>query len=168
MLRQAPTGSQAPGRSAMRPCAGAPTAGRIDAAHIHTPTGGQGMNTGIQDAFNLAWKLSTVLRGHAHPALLDSYQAERQPVARALLAGTDAAFATISANGRLTRILRPVAAAVLPRLLRIPAVGRRAFRTISQITIGYPCPWPQPLPRPDRRRHHQHLGWSRHPLPGAA
>ena len=109
-----------------------------DAAHIHTPTGGQGMNTGIQDAFNLAWKLSAVLRGYARPALLDSYQAERQPVARALLAGTDAAFATISANGRLTRLLRPVAAAVLPRLLRIPAIGRRAFRTISQITIGYP------------------------------
>ncbi len=51
-----------------------------DAAHIHPPTGGQGMNTGIQDAYNLAWKLALVMRGGADPALLDSYEAERRPV----------------------------------------------------------------------------------------
>lgn len=60
-----------------------------DVAHIHTPTGGQGLSTGIQDAWNLAWKLSAVLRGHARPGLLDTYADERQPVARALLHGTD-------------------------------------------------------------------------------
>ncbi len=53
-----------------------------DAAHIHPPTGGQGMNTGIQDAYNLAWKLALVLRGGADPALLDSYEAERRPVGK--------------------------------------------------------------------------------------
>ncbi|MFK8252014.1 FAD-dependent monooxygenase [Ancylobacter terrae] len=52
-----------------------------DAAHVHPPTGGQGMNTGIQDAYNLAWKLALVVKGQAAPALLDSYEAERQPVA---------------------------------------------------------------------------------------
>jgi 2-polyprenyl-6-methoxyphenol hydroxylase-like FAD-dependent oxidoreductase len=52
-----------------------------DAAHIHPPTGGQGMNTGIQDAYNLAWKLALVLDAAAPEALLDSYEAERRPVA---------------------------------------------------------------------------------------
>ncbi|GGF65955.1 oxygenase [Azorhizobium oxalatiphilum] len=59
-----------------------------DAAHIHPPTGGQGMNTGIQDAYNLAWKLGLVLRHGAAPALLDSYEAERRPVARDVIART--------------------------------------------------------------------------------
>ncbi len=59
-----------------------------DAAHIHPPTGGQGMNTGIQDAFNLAWKLGLVLSGHAGAGLLDSYESERRPVAQGVLART--------------------------------------------------------------------------------
>ena len=59
-----------------------------DACHIHPPTGGQGMNTGIQDAYNLAWKLALVLKGHAGPHLLDSYEAERQPVAEGVIAQT--------------------------------------------------------------------------------
>jgi hypothetical protein len=62
-----------------------------DAAHIHPPTGGQGMNTGIQDAYNLAWKLALVLRGAAPEALLDSYAAERQPVGAEVVARTRAA-----------------------------------------------------------------------------
>jgi len=62
-----------------------------DAAHIHSPAGGQGMNTGIQDAHNLAWKLALVARGIARPELLDSYEAERRPVAQELLQGTDLA-----------------------------------------------------------------------------
>ncbi|WP_127089075.1 FAD-dependent monooxygenase [Aquabacter cavernae] len=59
-----------------------------DACHIHPPTGGQGMNTGIQDAYNLAWKLALVLKGRAAPTLLDSYEAERQPVAEGVIAQT--------------------------------------------------------------------------------
>lgn len=62
-----------------------------DAAHIHPPTGGQGMNTGIQDAYNLAWKLALVLAGRATPALLDSYEAERRPVGAEVVARTLAA-----------------------------------------------------------------------------
>lgn len=56
-----------------------------DAAHVHTPAGGQGMNTGLQDAANLSWKLAAVLGGHADPALLDTYEAERHPVGKAVL-----------------------------------------------------------------------------------
>jgi 2-polyprenyl-6-methoxyphenol hydroxylase-like FAD-dependent oxidoreductase len=62
-----------------------------DAAHIHPPTGGQGMNTGIQDVYNLAWKLALVLQGHAPSALLESYEAERRPVGADVLARTHAA-----------------------------------------------------------------------------
>jgi hypothetical protein len=59
-----------------------------DAAHIHPPTGGQGMNTGLQDAYNLAWKLVLAVKGLAHPTLLDSYDAERRPVGEAVVART--------------------------------------------------------------------------------
>ena len=60
-----------------------------DAAHVHSPVGGQGMNTGIQDAFNLGWKLALAAEGRAAPGLLDTYQAERHPIARGVLRGTD-------------------------------------------------------------------------------
>lgn len=68
-----------------------------DAAHIHSPIGGQGMNTGLQDAFNLAWKLALHVRGLADEKLLDSYNEERHPVGQELLKGTDLAttFATL-------------------------------------------------------------------------
>jgi 2-polyprenyl-6-methoxyphenol hydroxylase-like FAD-dependent oxidoreductase len=69
-----------------------------DAAHIHSPAGGQGMNMGIQDAFNLAWKLALVHTGRARPELLDSYHAERHPVAAAILAGTDTATSGLAFN----------------------------------------------------------------------
>jgi 2-polyprenyl-6-methoxyphenol hydroxylase-like FAD-dependent oxidoreductase len=62
-----------------------------DAAHIHSPVGGQGMNTGMQDAHNLAWKLAMVLRGEAQEKLLDSYEEERHPIGQMLLKGTDMA-----------------------------------------------------------------------------
>jgi 2-polyprenyl-6-methoxyphenol hydroxylase-like FAD-dependent oxidoreductase len=68
-----------------------------DAAHIHPPTGGQGMNTGIQDAYNLAWKLALVLRGKARPVLLDSYEAERRPI------GADVVARTVSASRQFGR-----------------------------------------------------------------
>src|SRR5205823_8439055 len=64
-----------------------------DAAHIHPPTGGQGMNTGIQDAYNLAWKLALVLQGAAPDSLLDSYEAVRRPVGDDVVARTRAASA---------------------------------------------------------------------------
>jgi 2-polyprenyl-6-methoxyphenol hydroxylase-like FAD-dependent oxidoreductase len=83
-------------------------AGRVflagDAAHIHSPAGGQGMNTGIQDAHNLGWKLAAVANGDASPALLDSYEAERRPVAVGVLALSNARLQqAIELNGIPTR-----------------------------------------------------------------
>ena len=77
-----------------------------DAGHVHSPLGGQGMNTGIGDALNLAWKLEAVVRGEASATILDSYGAERLPFARRLVATTDAAFLRVANNswvGRSTR-----------------------------------------------------------------
>src|SRR4029434_4909243 len=63
-----------------------------DAAHIHSPAGAQGMNTGLQDAYNLAWRLALVIRGDADASLLDTYEQERIPVAQRLLRTTDRMF----------------------------------------------------------------------------
>src|SRR5437867_12320288 len=86
-----------------------------DAAHIPSPAGGQGMNTGIGDAINLAWKLAAVLAGRAPDALLDSYEAERIGFARRLVATTDRVFTFVSAEGRIADILRTrIAPLVIP------------------------------------------------------
>src|SRR6516162_9067750 len=77
-----------------------------DAAHIHSPAGGQGMNTGIGDAINLAWKLQTVLAGGAPDALLDSYEAERIAFAHRLVKTTDRVFTLATAEGKLADIIR--------------------------------------------------------------
>lgn len=107
-----------------------------DAAHIHSPAGGQGMNTGIQDAYNLAWKLAMVLHGQATEALLDSYQAERHPVGQRLLSFTDRLFSLMSTLNPLTARLRNfLAPLVLPRML--DARGSRIFRFASQLGIRY-------------------------------
>ena len=75
-----------------------------DAGHVHVPVGGQGMNTGIQDAFNLSWKLAYVIRGLAQPQLLDSYNTERQPVAKALLNTTDRGFRVMVEPNDITEL----------------------------------------------------------------
>jgi FAD binding domain len=109
-----------------------------DAAHIHSPVGGQGMNTGIGDAVNLSWKLAAVLKGNAEPQLLDSYEPERIAFARRLVATTDRAFTLVTSPGRIARIVRvSVAPRVLPALFRSKKVRRFMFRTISQIGINY-------------------------------
>src|SRR5207302_5918045 len=77
-----------------------------DAAHIHSPVGGQGMNTGIGDAVNLAWKLAAVLRGRADASLLDSYEPERIAFARRLVTTTDRAFTGVTSAGALARLIR--------------------------------------------------------------
>src|SRR4029453_17597132 len=77
-----------------------------DAAHVHSPMGGQGMNTGLQDAYNLAWKLALVVSGAAGDALLDSYEAERAPVAHALLATTDRAFRFVVSDHWIAAMFR--------------------------------------------------------------
>jgi hypothetical protein len=111
-----------------------------DAAHIHSPVGAQGMNTGLQDAYNLAWKLALVVLGYSSQDLLDSYEAERLPVAQALLKGTDTAFSIVVSDGLLGGILRTrVIARVAAFAMRFARMQNLAFRTISQIGIRYPA-----------------------------
>ncbi|WP_319429280.1 FAD-dependent monooxygenase [Mycobacterium sp. RTGN5] len=89
-----------------------------DAAHVHTPIGGQGMNTGIQDAANLAWKLDAVLGG-ADDGLLDSYQDERHPIGRRVLRQSGLMARGVTLHSRVARAMRNLLA---PRLLRVPFV----------------------------------------------
>jgi 2-polyprenyl-6-methoxyphenol hydroxylase-like FAD-dependent oxidoreductase len=108
-----------------------------DAAHIHSPVGGQGMNTGIGDAVNLAWKLAAVLRGGS-TAVAATYEQERLAFARRLVATTDRAFTVITSRGRHARWVRlSVAPRAIPILVALKAVRRLMFRTISQTTIHY-------------------------------
>lgn len=109
-----------------------------DAAHIHSPAGGQGMNTGIGDAINLAWKLAAVLAGRAPEELLDSYEAERICFARRLVATTDRVFTFATAQGRFADIVRTRVAPILfPVATRFEAVREFLFRTVSQIMLNY-------------------------------
>jgi 2-polyprenyl-6-methoxyphenol hydroxylase-like FAD-dependent oxidoreductase len=109
-----------------------------DAAHIHSPAGGQGMNTGIGDAINLAWKLAAVVKGRATDGLLDSYEAERIGFARKLVATTDRAFTFTTGQSSLAAFVRThLAPIVLPALFSVSAFRRFAFRTVSQTMINY-------------------------------
>ena len=109
-----------------------------DAAHIHSPAGGQGMNTGIGDAINLAWKLAAVLAGRASDNLLETYEAERIGFARRLVATTDRLFSFATAEGRLADILRTrVAPVLIPMAAAFDGVREFMFRTVSQITLYY-------------------------------
>jgi len=109
-----------------------------DAAHIHSPAGGQGMNTGIQDAVNLGWKLALDLRGTASPALLDTYPAERAPVGRAVLRLTDRLFTLATAGNPIIRTARTrVVPRLAPAVLRFAPGRASVFRTLSQLRIRY-------------------------------
>jgi len=105
-----------------------------DAAHLHSPAGGQGMNTGVQDAVNLAWKLAMTLRGEGTPALLESYDAERRPVGVRVLKGTDWATRLIAARNPLARAARDAA---LASLGKVDAVRRRISREVAELTVSY-------------------------------
>ncbi len=105
-----------------------------DAAHIHSPAGGQGMNTGIQDAFNLAWKLALVTKGVGRSILLDSYHQERHPVAKAVLRGSDLLFRTFLGNNPM--VIKSVRI-IAPLLLRREWVQRRARNIVSELEINY-------------------------------
>jgi 2-polyprenyl-6-methoxyphenol hydroxylase-like FAD-dependent oxidoreductase len=110
-----------------------------DAAHIHSPVGAQGMNTGLQDAYNLAWKLALVTSGRAGAGLLDSYEAERIPVAERLLRTTDQAFSFVVSDRWPAALFRTlVFPGVLAFAMSREGTRRLAFRTISQIGIRYP------------------------------
>ncbi|MBB2948085.1 2-polyprenyl-6-methoxyphenol hydroxylase-like FAD-dependent oxidoreductase [Actinoplanes lutulentus] len=112
-----------------------------DAAHVHSPIGGQGMNTGLQDAHNLAFKLADVLRGKAKDTWLDRYEAERRPVARKLVATTDRLFGLITSSRLPARTLRrlavPLIAPIGVRLLPRSSTGTRLFQYVSQTRIHY-------------------------------
>ena len=109
-----------------------------DAAHIHSPVGGQGMNTGIGDAVNLAWKIAAVRNEGAADSLLDTYEVERIGFARRLVATTDRVFALVTKRGAIAqRVRTTLLPPLMSWLLRLPPVRRLAFRTVSQIGIRY-------------------------------
>ena len=105
-----------------------------DSAHAHSPFGGQGMNTGIQDAFNLGWKLALVIKGQANDTLLDTYQEERLPIARKVLADTHQHTKIFFANNLFSRLLRNHV--VIP-LFKREFVQRRILWRASELGINY-------------------------------
>jgi hypothetical protein len=107
-----------------------------DAAHAHSPAGGQGMNTGIQDAANLGWKLAAAVNGTATPGLLDSYQAERHPVGRLVLRSSGAIIRMAMVQRLPARVARNLIAGAL---LRFGPVARKATGVISGVGIDYPA-----------------------------
>jgi 2-polyprenyl-6-methoxyphenol hydroxylase-like FAD-dependent oxidoreductase len=112
-----------------------------DAAHVHSPVGGQGMNTGLQDAHNVAFKLADVVHGRAGDQWLDRYEAERRPVAKTLVATTDRLFGFVTSQSVTLRTVRrlivPLLAPVGVRVLPRTAGGSRVFEYLSQIRIRY-------------------------------
>lgn len=108
-----------------------------DAAHVHSPLGGQGMNTGIGDAMNLGWKLAEAARGTAPDWLLDSYEGERHAVGAAVLRLTDAFNQLVLGRSKAQRLMQTLA---IGTMTRVP-VGRRLMAArLSQLRIGYPHP----------------------------
>lgn len=108
-----------------------------DAAHVHSPAGGMGMNTGMQDAANLGWKLAAVLHGWSGDELLDSYQSERHPVGRMVLRVSHALLTAVTARSAAVRTLRIWVASVAHQLRVVEA---HAARGISGISINYRAP----------------------------
>jgi 2-polyprenyl-6-methoxyphenol hydroxylase-like FAD-dependent oxidoreductase len=109
-----------------------------DAAHIHTPAGGQGMNTGIQDVYNLAWKLALVLKGSAGEGILDTYNEERLPNARRLLETTDRMFNLAAGKDWLLGLIRTTVFPPMAKfILSFDLIKKRFFPLISQIGITY-------------------------------
>ncbi|CAL9369209.1 12-dehydrotetracycline 5-monooxygenase_anhydrotetracycline 6-monooxygenase [Nocardiopsis dassonvillei] len=105
-----------------------------DSAHIHSPMGGQGMLTGLGDAENLAWKLALAVRGRAGTGLLDTYRAERRPLAAEVLRTTTANTRFQVGGGPVVRMLRE---RVMPGIIALPSVQRRATLLASQLGVGY-------------------------------
>ena len=105
-----------------------------DAAHIHSPLGGQGMNTGIGDAENLAWKLALVVSGRADQRLLDTYEAERRPIAKGVLETTSSVTEVAVGQGRGSRLLRD--------RIAVPLINQRWLQNLiteraSQLRVSY-------------------------------
>jgi 2-polyprenyl-6-methoxyphenol hydroxylase-like FAD-dependent oxidoreductase len=159
-----------------------------DAAHIHSPVGGQGMNTGIGDAVNLAWKLAAVLNGSAAEHLLETYEPERIAFARRLVATTDRVFTVVTKPGPVARVVRRrIAPRLAPLIFRLRPLRRTLFRILSQIGVNYRgsrlsvgvagevrggdrLPWVEIAPGQDNFAPLASLGWQVHvygePRPG--
>ena len=105
-----------------------------DAAHVHSPAGGQGMNTGMQDAWNLAWKLALVQKGAGRPSLLDSYSVERHPIAAATLHGTDLATRVVTLRSAITRELRDRIGGFL---VNLEPVQQRMIAAAAELSLDY-------------------------------
>ncbi|MGW1129679.1 FAD-dependent oxidoreductase [Streptomyces sp. NPDC002526] len=109
-----------------------------DAAHVHSPASGQGMNTGIQEAYNLAWKLAQVEQGHAADRLLDSYGAERVPIGAALLDSTRTATVLVQLKNLLAAAVLPVVFTVVRNVTPLRrAIQRKVLGGMSGLRIGY-------------------------------
>lgn len=109
-----------------------------DAAHIHSPVGGQGMNTGIGDAVNLAWKIAAVIKKRAWEPVLDTYETERIRFAYRLVNTTDRVFQFASAQGPRAAFARTrIIPYIVPKLFYVNAIRRFLFRTVSQTEINY-------------------------------
>ena len=105
-----------------------------DAAHVHSPVGGQGMNTGIQDSCNLGWKLALAITGQAAPGLLDTYEAERAPIAHELLRNTDLATRAVLSQNDLVREVRR---RVIPLLATSAQIRERLMPLVGQLNVNY-------------------------------
>lgn len=124
-----------------------------DAAHVHSPASGQGMNTGMQDAYNLAWKLADVVRGHAHETLLDSYAAERLPVGGRLLSSTRKATALVALRNAAAPVLMPVGLTALKALRPVKRrVEHRIMAGLSGLALHYGDGPLSPAPAPGADR----------------
>ncbi len=105
-----------------------------DAAHIHSPAGGQGMNTGIQDAIDLSWKLAMVWQGKATPELLDTYEEERLPLIRSIVSKTEAATDALNSN---SPIVHQLITYIAPVLLNTHFVQQLSTGLISEVAANY-------------------------------
>lgn len=136
-----------------------------DAAHVHSPAGGQGMNTGISDAINLAWKLTAVVKGQAPDRLLDSYEVERQAFARKLVETTDRVFTFATAEGGFADFVRTRIAPVFASVAyKSDNVREFLFRMVSQTTLSY-HESPLSVGKAGRVQGGDRLPWV--PMPGA-
>lgn len=105
-----------------------------DAAHIHSPFGGQGMNTGLHDVWNLVWKLDLFLHGHGNQQLLDSYSAERIPVIKNVIETTDLLTKAMGTPNRLAQALRNT---LIPMVSRLAPFQRAFVQRLSELAIAY-------------------------------
>lgn len=126
-----------------------------DAAHVHSPAGGQGMNTGLQDAADLGWKLAAAAQGWAPDGLLDTYESERHPVGRLVLRSSGAIIRMAMVRSRAGRLARNLLGGAA---LRLPPVAAKAAGTVSGIGIDYPqAPRAADVPLQDSRRLYEVL-----------